>query len=94
MRHYDQLAQIYEAQYAEEQEAKIRTALKNAKLGINELVLDFGCGTGLLFEHVADSAGLLVGIDTSLKILQEAHKRAKHLLNVVVVRADADCTPF
>ncbi len=94
IRHYDQLARIYEAQYAEEQEAKILTALGNVKLGKNELILDVGCGTGLLFGHVAGSARFVVGVDLSSKILHEAHKRAKHLLNVIILRADADCMPF
>ncbi len=94
MRHYDQLSRVYDAQYAKEQKAKINATLNNLKLGQNELILDVGCGTGLLFEHVTDSAGLLVGVDASSKILKEAQKRARLLLNVVIVRADVDCTPF
>jgi len=94
MRHYDHLAPIYDRQYAEEQNAKMEEALKNAKPVENELVLDLGCGTGFLFEKVAKSAGLLVGIDISSKILQEAKKRAKELSNIAILRADADHTPF
>jgi len=94
MRHYDQLAPVYDIQYAEEQNAKIEAALKNAKPGENELVLDLGCGTGLLFEWVAKSAKLIVGIDISSKILQEAKKRAEQLSNTAILRADADHTPF
>lgn len=94
MRHYDHLAQVYDAQYSEEQKAKIEAALNNTKLSQNELVLDVGCGTGLLFRHVAESAKLVVGIDISSKILQEARKRTKQLPNTAVVSADADYTPF
>jgi len=94
MRHYDQLAPVYDIQYAEEQNAKIEAALNNAKPGENELVLDLGCGTGFLFEQVAKSTKLLVGIDISSKILQEAKKRAKRLPNTAILRADADYTPF
>jgi len=94
MRHYDHLAQVYDAQYSEEQKAKIEAALNNTKLSQNELVLDVGCGTGLLFRHVAKSAKLVVGIDISSKILQEARKRTKQLPNTAVVSADADYTPF
>ena len=94
MRHYDNLAPLYDVQYAEEQKAKIKTALNNTKPEENELVLDLGCGTGLLFQNVANSAKLLVGIDTSSKILQEAKKRAKQLPNTAILRADADHTPF
>jgi ubiquinone/menaquinone biosynthesis C-methylase UbiE len=77
MRHYDQLAPVYDTQYAEEQNAKIEAALNNTKPNENEFVLDLGCGTGLLFEKVAKSTRLLVGIDISRKILQEAKRRAK-----------------
>jgi len=94
MRHYDQLAPVYDTQYSEEQNAKIEAALNNTKFIHNELILDMGCGTGLLFQHVAKSAKLVVGIDVSSKILQEARKRKKHLSNVAVIRADADYTPF
>ena len=65
MHHYDQLAPVYDIQYAEEQNAKIEAALNKAKPRENELVLDLGCGTGLLFEKVAKSTGLLVGVDIS-----------------------------
>jgi ubiquinone/menaquinone biosynthesis C-methylase UbiE len=94
MRHYDHLAHVYDAQYSEEQKAKIEAALNNTKLGQNEHVLDVGCGTGLLFQHVAKSAKLVVGIDVSSKILREAKKRTEQLLNTAVIRADADYTPF
>jgi len=94
MRHYNHLAQVYDAQYAEEQNAKIEAALNNTKLSQNELILDVGCGTGLLFQHVAKSTKLVAGIDNSSKILQEAKKRTKQLPNAAVIRADADYTPF
>jgi len=94
MHHYDQLAPGYDIQYKEEQNAQIEIALKNAKPGKNELVLDLGCGTGLLFEQVAKPTGLLVGIDISSRILREAKKRVKLLHNTAILRADADYTPF
>ncbi|MGQ9460771.1 MAG: class I SAM-dependent methyltransferase [Candidatus Bathyarchaeaceae archaeon] len=94
MRHYDQLAPVYDIQYAEEQNAKIEAALNNTKPNENELVLDLGCGTGLLFEKIAKSTRLLVGVDISLKILQEAKKRAKRFPNIAIIRADADYTPL
>jgi ubiquinone/menaquinone biosynthesis C-methylase UbiE len=94
MRHYDHLAKVYDDQYTEEQNVKIEAALNNTKLTHNHLILDMGCGTGLLFPHVAKSARLVVGIDTSSKLLQVARKRTKQLPNAAVIRADADCTPF
>jgi len=94
MRHYDHLAQVYDALYYEEQKAKIEVALDSIKLKQNELILDVGCGTGLLFQHLARAAKLVVGIDVSSKILREARKRTEQLPNIVVIRADADYTPF
>jgi len=94
MRHYDHLAPFYDTQYSEEQNAKIEAVLNNTKPNQNKLVLDMGCGTGLLFQHIAKSTKLVVGIDISSKILQEAKKHTKQLPNTVVIRADADNTPF
>ncbi len=94
MRHYDHLAQVYDAQYLEEQNAKIEAALNDTQLSQNALVLDIGCGTGLLLQSIAKSAKLVVGIDASSKILQEARIRTKQLPNTAIIRADADYTPL
>ena len=94
MLHYDQTADSYDAQYAEEQNTKKRTALSNVHLRENSLILDMGCGTGLLFPHIADKAKLLVGIDFSKNLLRQAKKRAKQHPNITLIQADADNTPF
>lgn len=94
MRHYDQSASVYDAQYYEEQEAKMKAALAEFTLKKESLILDIGCGTGLLFPHVAEKAELVVGIDVSGSILKEAKKRVKRQANAAIVRADADYAPF
>jgi len=94
MRNYDRSAAVYDAQYAEEQNAEIKAALNRVKLKGNGLVLDVGCGTGLLFEHIGGSVKLLVGLDISLKILEKAKGCAKRFSNVNIIRADADLMPF
>jgi len=94
MHHYDSSASIYDAQYAEEQNAKIETALNNTSLNKDSLVLDAGCGTGLLFKHIEKSVKLIVDLDISLKILKKTKKRVKQHPKVAVIRADADSTPF
>ena len=94
MRHYSRIASTYNLQYAEEQEEKISVALGDMDLGRDSLILDLGCGTGLLFNHIGNSVELLAGIDLSRTILNEAKKRADRLQNVVLLRADADHTPF
>jgi len=92
--HYDSLAPVYDAQYGEEQERKIKAALGSASLKKHGLVLDAGCGTGLLFQHMEKSIELLVGLDVSPRILKEAKKSRKQLPTTSLVRADADFTPF
>jgi ubiquinone/menaquinone biosynthesis C-methylase UbiE len=94
MRHYDQQAIVYDVQYLEEQDAKIEYALSSTELKPNELVLDLGCGTGFLFQHIDKSNRLLVGLDISSKVLRKAKKRTKKLSNTELIRADADNTPF
>ena len=94
MRHYDHQAVIYDVQYLGEQDAKIEDILNSIRLGSNELVLDLGCGTGFLFQHINKRVELLVGIDVSSRALREAKKRTKNMPNIVLIRADADYTPF
>jgi ubiquinone/menaquinone biosynthesis C-methylase UbiE len=94
MRHYDQQATIYDKQYLGEQTAKIEDALSSTELKPNETVLDLGCGTGFLFQHIDESIRLFVGLDISSKALREAKKRTEKLSNIALVRADADNTPF
>lgn len=94
MQHYDLTANIYDMQYAEEQEAKIEAAVKGLNIEKHGLVLDAGCGTGLLFNHVADKADGVVGLDISREILLQAKKRAKKFQNVNLILADADHMPL
>ena len=94
MHRYDLTANIYDMQYAEEQTAKIRAALEGVVIGKHSLVLDAGCGTGLLFGYVADKAETTVGLDISRKILRQAKKRAKNFQNIHLILADADNMPL
>jgi len=94
MLHYDQTAGGYGAQYAEEQNAKMEVALSNIVLKKNNIVLDVGCGTGLLFPHIADKTQHLIAIDISRKLLKQAKKRARQHPNIALIQADADHTPF
>ncbi|MDW8041043.1 MAG: class I SAM-dependent methyltransferase [Nitrososphaerota archaeon] len=94
MQHYNVTAKSYDELYAAEQRVKIEKALEKVRIPNNSLILDGGCGTGLLFEYVADKAQLVVGIDISRRILEEAKKRAKKFGNVHLVLADADRQPF
>jgi ubiquinone/menaquinone biosynthesis C-methylase UbiE len=96
MMRYDTTASIYDERYAEEQTAKVEAALKNIKIEKQWLILDVGCGTGILFDHIADRANGIVGLDFSKKNLLQAKERMgkKSLRNVQLIQADADNMPF
>ena len=94
MHRYDLTAHIYDMQYAEEQTAKIEAALESVTMEKHSLVLDAGCGTGLLFGYVADKTETTVGLDISRKILLQAKKRAKNFQSIRLILADADNMPL
>jgi ubiquinone/menaquinone biosynthesis C-methylase UbiE len=94
MRRYDAAAHIYDHRYEREQTAKYNAALKGLEKKEFGLVLDLGCGTGLLFSHIADRAQAIVGLDVSKKTLLRAKRRARAPPNTHLVCADADSTPL
>jgi len=93
IRHYDRIARIYDGQYGEEQNAKIDAILPHICLNEKSFVLDAGCGTGIIF-HVATKVQLIIGVDTSSKLLQKAKQYAKKFSNAHIVCADSDYLPF
>ena len=92
--HYNQLAPVYDTQYADEQTEKIEATLENVSLSKNDFVLDVGCGTGLLFPYIASRVQLLIGIDTSQKLIKKAKTHKKPYPNTHIILADADHLPF
>lgn len=94
MRRYDLTAEMYDVRYAEEQAAKYKIAMERLNITSNSSVLDVGCGTGLLFSHVASEAHAVVGVDISGKLLLQAKKHARDFRNIHLVQADADHLPF
>jgi len=93
MKRYDLTAHIYDMRYAEEQTGKIEAAIESTNMEKEGSVLDVGCGTGLLFNYVANKAKTIVGLDISRKILLHAKERAKKFPNVHLILADADNMP-
>ncbi len=69
MQRYDLTAHMYDERYAEEQKAKFERALEAVKIPSKSLVLDIGCGTGLLFKHLSSAPEGIVGVDLSKKVL-------------------------
>ena len=96
IRHYDKTANTYDSLYREEQELKIKQILRHMAVHDSDLILDAGCGTGFLFEHVHKQAGHLVGVDLSKGLLRIAlaHVKQAGTRNVSLVRADVDHLPF
>jgi ubiquinone/menaquinone biosynthesis C-methylase UbiE len=94
MQRYDLTAHIYDMRYSEEQTAKIHAVLESVQLKWHSVILDAGCGTGLLFDHVAEKAETIVGLDISRNILLLAKERSRKFANVHLIWADADSLPF
>jgi ubiquinone/menaquinone biosynthesis C-methylase UbiE len=96
MQRYDLTAEIYEMRYVEEQTAKIEAAMRHLKMEQQEQVLDAGCGTGILLDHIADEVKMIVGVDISKKTLLQARQRihGNELSNAHLVQADVDNMPF
>ncbi len=92
MRSYDSTADIYDSRYADEQEAKYKAALE--KVEPYGLVLDVGCGSGLLFKHLSSPTPEIVGADSSRKLLSEVRKKYRAWKNIHLLRADVDNLPL
>jgi malonyl-CoA O-methyltransferase len=94
MRRYDLTAQMYDARYAEEQAVKYQAALEHLNITRHSTILDVGCGTGLLFSHIATEAKTVAAVDISRLLLRQAKERAREFRNIHLVQADADHLPF
>ena len=65
-----------------------------ARLGESDIVLDLGCGYGRIMERLADSAGLIVGIDTSPSSLRLGREYLRRYMNCRLIRMDAGALAF
>ncbi len=89
---YDALGgRVYDLRYGEEQMAKYRLILKHLDPSPPKVVLDDGCGTGLLMERLETCC---VGLDLSESLLEAARSRlgASPLLHMV--QGDSETLPF
>ena len=88
---YDALGgRIYDIRYLEEQGKKYEFILNRISSSDEDLVLDIGCGTGLLLEKITATS---VGVDLSINLLEKALERNK-FGRVYLVQADAELLPF
>ncbi|MEJ5293309.1 MAG: methyltransferase domain-containing protein [Candidatus Methanosuratincola sp.] len=73
---YNATAGIYDMRYRDEQQLKIGFLLNRVRLKEGDIVVDAGCGTGLLLEAVsAREKAWLVGLDSSIGMLREARRK-------------------
>jgi ubiquinone/menaquinone biosynthesis C-methylase UbiE len=87
---YDQTAWIYDQRYREIQEEKYRTLLSKIAFKKTDLILDAGCGTGILLEKITQKH-TAVGLDFSKKMLRIARSKIK---SSNLIRADLNSLPF
>uniref|UniRef100_A0A7C4B9R6 Class I SAM-dependent methyltransferase n=1 Tax=Thermofilum pendens TaxID=2269 RepID=A0A7C4B9R6_THEPE len=85
---YDDIAESYDELYGEEQRAKYRVVLRLVEP--REPVLDAGCGTGMLLEHLQC---YYVGLDLSYRMLEVARKKGRGVKGDLVC-GDAERMPF
>jgi ubiquinone/menaquinone biosynthesis C-methylase UbiE len=87
---YDDLGgRIYDVRYTEEQRLKYEAVVSELEIRPDAVVLDDGCGTGLLFDHVT---AYIVGLDVSIKLLSKAVDRASETVHLV--NGDSESLPF
>ncbi|MCS7120556.1 MAG: class I SAM-dependent methyltransferase [Nitrososphaerota archaeon] len=76
MKHYDRIADLYDSLYKHEQDKKIYSTLKYVGLAASDVVLDAGCGSGLLFPWLDGKVKVIVGVDISRCLLRIAASRS------------------
>jgi ubiquinone/menaquinone biosynthesis C-methylase UbiE len=82
---------IYDLRYFEEQQAKYDVILKEIKLLPSMIILDHGCGTGLLLERLEQTT---VGLDISIELLKTARDRLENRHGKHLILADIDNLPM
>jgi len=81
---YDAISSIYDRLYGIEQLKKYSVCLQFTG-GVGGLVLDAGCGTGLLYEYLRKCRSFeYVGLDSSLGMLLEARGKADERSHLVL----------
>ena len=80
---------LYNTRYRDEQEVKYDVIFSLIEVKLNNLLLDDGCGSGMLLERLI---GPTVGLDFSSELLSTAKRKLK-LLHYLV-QGDAEKLPF
>jgi len=92
---YDIICDSYDELYRCEQFVKYSAALSYLQ-GLNDLILDIGCGTGLFYDYLSDRISIsrfeYFGVDKSFRMLEKA--KEKSCLNIHLIMACAEFMPF
>ena len=96
---YDVVSRFYDKLYGEEQLRKFRAASRLSGLfrpGCRRpnVVLDAGCGVGLITELLCSCCGYVVGLDFSRGMIRRAVERLKRFRNVDLILGDVEALPF
>jgi len=93
-REYSGIASRYDRRWRFYLEASIGETLRRIEVAPADLVLDVGCGTGLLLASLSRAAprARLTGVDLSAEMLEVARRRLPP--GVDLSRAMAECLPF
>ncbi len=90
MAHYDMLGgRIYDLRYGHEQSVKYDVIFSRWSIDNADLVLDVGCGTGLLLSRIK---AFSIGVDISITLLRRARRRLRGRLGLI--QCDAEHLPF
>jgi len=92
---YDVTSAFYDDLYEGEQVRKFEVASRLIKFSplIGSVMLDAGCGTGLITERLRGKGRFIVGVDFSEGMLRKAKERLK-ARDVDLVLGDVESLPF
>jgi demethylmenaquinone methyltransferase/2-methoxy-6-polyprenyl-1,4-benzoquinol methylase len=88
--YYASIASGYDELYGEEQLSKLKRALGRIDLQKSDIVLEVGCGTGLLVNFMQEKVGKIVGVDLSRQMVEKGRQRFYGEFLV----CDAESLPF
>ncbi len=74
---WDKTANNYDQEEKKDEQTYIKIIEKTKKyLKMSDIVLDYGCGTGLISNEIADNVKVIHAIDTSSKMIEIAKNKA------------------
>lgn len=89
---YNSLARSYDELYGKEQSLKHEVVLKAVEKKRFNLLIDVGCGSGVLLERTSRNCDQSVGFDLSIKMLKIAKTRRSERTDFVL--ASSRCLPI